>query len=156
MNREVALVGGVGLGAALMYVFDPDRGKRRRALVPDKAEAAGNKVSDRAGKMRRDLSNRAYGIVAETKSIFQHAEVSASATRLAASSPRLLAFCVAARPWQVLFDVSGSMSEAKTAQAKQALAGFIQTSHPLDEFFLISFDSQAHLLLAGSRDGDAV
>jgi Ca-activated chloride channel family protein len=56
----------------------------------------------------------------------------------------------------VVFDISGSMSEAKTAQAKQALAGFIQTSHPLDEFFLVSFDSQAHLLLAGSRDGDAV
>ncbi len=59
-----------------MYVFDPDRGKRRRALIRDKAEAAGNKVSDKAEKMRRDLSNRAYGIVAETKSIFQHDEVS--------------------------------------------------------------------------------
>jgi len=56
----------------------------------------------------------------------------------------------------VVFDVSGSMSEAKTAQAKQALAGFIQTSHPRDEFFLVSFDSQAHLLLARSRDADAV
>ena len=56
----------------------------------------------------------------------------------------------------VVFDVSGSMSEAKIAQAKQALAGFIQTSHPLDEFFLVSFDSQAHLLLDRSRSGDAV
>ncbi len=56
----------------------------------------------------------------------------------------------------VVFDVSGSMSEAKIAQAKQALAGFIQTSHPLDEFFLVSFDSQAHLLLDRSRAGDAV
>src|SRR5882724_741010 len=56
----------------------------------------------------------------------------------------------------VVFDISGSMSEGKTAQAKQALAGFIQTSQPLDEFFLVSFDSQAHLLLARSRDGDAV
>jgi Ca-activated chloride channel family protein len=56
----------------------------------------------------------------------------------------------------VVFDVSGSMNEAKTAQAKQALAGFIQTSHPRDEFFLVSFDSRAHLLLARSRDGDAV
>src|SRR5882762_7359284 len=56
----------------------------------------------------------------------------------------------------VVFDVSGSMSEAKTARAKQALAGFIQTSHPRDEFFLVSFDSRAHLLLARSRDGDAV
>jgi Ca-activated chloride channel homolog len=56
----------------------------------------------------------------------------------------------------VVFDVSGSMSEAKIARAKQALAGFIQTSHPLDEFFLISFNSQAHLLLDRSHDGDAV
>src|SRR6266404_606056 len=56
----------------------------------------------------------------------------------------------------VVLDVSGSMSEAKVAQAKQALAGFIQTSHPRDEFFLVSFDSRAHLLLARSRDGDAV
>ena len=56
----------------------------------------------------------------------------------------------------VVFDVSGSMSEAKIAQTKQALAGFIQTSHPLDEFFLVSFDSQAHLLLDRSRSGDAV
>ncbi|HZE72676.1 MAG TPA: VWA domain-containing protein [Pyrinomonadaceae bacterium] len=56
----------------------------------------------------------------------------------------------------VVFDISGSMSEGKTAQAKQALAGFIQTSQPLDEFFLVSFDSQAHLLLDRSRDGDAV
>ncbi|PYS66770.1 MAG: hypothetical protein DMF73_20920 [Acidobacteria bacterium] len=71
MNKGVALVGGVGLGAALMYIFDPDRGKRRRALIRDKVEAAGNKIGDKAEKMGRDLSNRAYGVVAETKSIFQ-------------------------------------------------------------------------------------
>ena len=51
MNKGVALVGGVGLGAALMYIFDPDRGKRRRALIRDKVEAAGNKANDLAGKM---------------------------------------------------------------------------------------------------------
>ena len=75
MNKGVALVGGAGLGAALMYIFDPDRGKRRRALIRDKVEAAGNKVSEKAEKMGRDLKNRAYGVVAETKSIFQHDEV---------------------------------------------------------------------------------
>ena len=75
MNKSLALVGGVGLGAALMYVFDPDRGKRRRALLRDKVEAAGNEISDKAEKMGRDLKNRAYGVVAETKSIFQHDEV---------------------------------------------------------------------------------
>ncbi len=30
------LLGGAALGAAAMYVFDPDKGKRRRALVRDK------------------------------------------------------------------------------------------------------------------------
>lgn len=51
MNKAVALIGGAGLGAALMYIFDPDRGKRRRAVIRDKVEAAGNKLSDTADKM---------------------------------------------------------------------------------------------------------
>ena len=75
MNKKAALVGGVGLGAALMYLFDPDRGRRRRALIRDKAEGAAHKAGDYAGKMSRDLRNRAYGMVAETKSLFRHEEV---------------------------------------------------------------------------------
>ena len=75
MNKGAAVVGGVGLGAALMYLFDPDRGKRRRALIRDKFEAAGNKAGCYAGKMSRDIRNRAYGVVAETKSIFKHDEI---------------------------------------------------------------------------------
>ena len=76
MNKGVALVGGLGLGAALMYVFDPDRGKRRRALIRDKVDAAAHKMSNAAEKASRDISNRAYGMVAETKTIFRHEEVS--------------------------------------------------------------------------------
>lgn len=75
MNNKTAIVGAVGLGAALMYFFDPDRGRRRRALVRDKVEAAGNKVDIYAGKMSRDIRNRAYGVVAETKALFTHEEV---------------------------------------------------------------------------------
>src|SRR5437867_6971449 len=75
MNKGAALVGGVGLGAALMYLFDPDRGKRRRALIRDKVEAAGNKATCYAGKMKRDIRNRAYGVVAETKSVFKQEDV---------------------------------------------------------------------------------
>lgn len=70
MNKRAAIVG-VGVGAALMYFFDPDRGRRRRALVRDKVESAGNKAQDYAEKMGRDLSNRAYGMFAETKSILR-------------------------------------------------------------------------------------
>lgn len=74
MSKKAALVG-VGVGAALMYFFDPDRGQRRRTLVRDKVEAAGNKASDYAEKMGRDLRNRAYGMVEETKALFRHEEV---------------------------------------------------------------------------------
>lgn len=74
MNKKAALVG-VGVGAALMYFFDPDRGEHRRTLVRDKVEAAGNKASDYAEKMGRDLRNRAYGMVEETKALFRHEEV---------------------------------------------------------------------------------
>jgi osmotically-inducible protein OsmY len=75
MNKGAALVGGVGIGAALMYFLDPDRGKRRRALVRDKVEATGNKVGSYAEKVSRDIRDRAYGVVEEAKSLLHHEEV---------------------------------------------------------------------------------
>jgi Ca-activated chloride channel family protein len=56
----------------------------------------------------------------------------------------------------VLFDVSGSMSGEKIQKARKALARFINSSHPNDEYFLIAFNSRAQLLLDRTRDGDAV
>lgn len=75
MNKGVALVGGLGLGAALMYFLDPDRGKRRREVVRDKVESAGNKVGSYADKMSRDIRTRASEVVSEAKSLFLHEEV---------------------------------------------------------------------------------
>jgi Ca-activated chloride channel family protein len=56
----------------------------------------------------------------------------------------------------ILFDTSGSMSGKKIERAKQALARFVETSHPKDEFFLITFDSRPRLVLDGTRDADAL
>jgi Uncharacterized protein containing a von Willebrand factor type A (vWA) domain len=56
----------------------------------------------------------------------------------------------------ILFDVSGSMSGEKIARARKALERFINTSHPMDEYFLIAFNSRAQLLLDRTRDGEAV
>ena len=56
----------------------------------------------------------------------------------------------------VIFDVSGSMGGGKVLRARNALAKFIQTSHDSDEYFLIAFNSSAHLLLDKTRDGNAV
>lgn len=71
MNKKIALVGGLGLGAALMYLFDPDRGRGRRALIRDKAEGAANKAGEYAEEVSRDLRNRAHEVVAEAKAIFK-------------------------------------------------------------------------------------
>jgi len=76
MRKGVALVGGLGLGAVLMYVFDPDRGKGRRAVIRDKVDSAAHKIGDAAEKMGRDISHRAQGVMAETKSLFRQDQVS--------------------------------------------------------------------------------
>lgn len=56
----------------------------------------------------------------------------------------------------IVFDTSGSMSEGKIIQAKEALARFIRTSKDDDEFFLVDFNTRARLLLNKTRDSDAV
>lgn len=56
----------------------------------------------------------------------------------------------------ILFDVSGSMSGDKIVHSRQALERFISTSHPMDEYFLIAFNSRAQLLLDRTRNGEAV
>jgi len=69
MIRAIAILGGVGLGAALMYLFDPSGGGRRRALIRDKAVGLSNDASDALGSKGRDLRNRAKGVLHEAKSL---------------------------------------------------------------------------------------
>ncbi|HEV3469850.1 MAG TPA: BON domain-containing protein [Pyrinomonadaceae bacterium] len=69
------LLGGAALGAGVMYMLDPDRGNRRRALCRDQLVSAGNRTSMYAGKLSRDLRNRAQGLVAETRARLRHDEV---------------------------------------------------------------------------------
>jgi Ca-activated chloride channel family protein len=56
----------------------------------------------------------------------------------------------------ILFDISGSMSNEKITRARKALERFINTSHPMDEYFLIAFNKRAQLLMDRTRDGEAV
>lgn len=67
-RNPLTLLGGLGLGAGLMYLLDPDGGRRRRALARDKA-VHGLKVSGRAlRKTSVDVGNRTRGLVAEAGS----------------------------------------------------------------------------------------
>ena len=75
-DRALSIIGGIGVGAALMYFFDPDRGTRRRGLVRDQIVHALNKTGDALDTTARDLRNRARGAVAETRARFQGEEAS--------------------------------------------------------------------------------
>ena len=76
MTRKLfLLLTGVGIGAGLMYLLDPDRGRRRRALIRDKIEHATNEAEELAGKTSRDLRNRAQGVMAEIESSFTDEDI---------------------------------------------------------------------------------
>jgi hypothetical protein len=60
------MIKGMGLGAGLMYFFDPDSGRWRRALVRDQLVSAGHDLEDLVGASARDLKNRARGVAAES------------------------------------------------------------------------------------------
>lgn len=60
----------VGAGMALMYFLDPNRGAKRRAMIGDQIYSAAHKLPDAVDVTARDLSNRAYGIWAETTRMF--------------------------------------------------------------------------------------
>ena len=62
--RPWNLLSAAGLGAAGMYLLDPRRGRRRRAMLRDKAVHTGRVVDDAAGVVRRDAWNRTRGLFA--------------------------------------------------------------------------------------------
>jgi len=70
MNRGLALGAGLGIGTGVMYLFDPDRGKRRRALLRDKLVWMQRKTDECIQVTARDLNNRASGIAASIQSRF--------------------------------------------------------------------------------------
>jgi uncharacterized membrane protein len=50
-----------------MFLFDPDRGRRRRHRLEDRTRSAVGTVEDLAGKARRDVTNRAHGLAARAR-----------------------------------------------------------------------------------------
>lgn len=65
MSRINWILGGVALGAITMFLLDPDKGRRRRALARDKMYSAAIRTGKRIDAKSRDLVNRAKGLRAE-------------------------------------------------------------------------------------------
>ncbi len=67
MARLKSMLGGMGLGAMLMYMFDPQRGRRRRSVTRDRMLSALRDGMRGLDVGRRDLGNRMRGQVAEMR-----------------------------------------------------------------------------------------
>jgi hypothetical protein len=70
MKNAWAILGGLGAGAALMYLMDPQRGNQRRALIRDKASSWSKKTREAIDTKARDLRNRAQGMLHEGEAMF--------------------------------------------------------------------------------------
>lgn len=68
LAADIAVAAGVGAG--LMYLFDPNRGRARRARLAEQASAMCRRNTIAAGKVIEDFGNRARGAVAEMRSAF--------------------------------------------------------------------------------------
>lgn len=75
MSDQGKLIGGALAGAGLMFLLDPDRGTRRRALLRDRAARARHKLGDGLEATARDIGNRARGSAAELRSRFRKEDV---------------------------------------------------------------------------------
>ena len=66
-----ALLGGLGLGALVMFLGDPQAGRRRRARLRDQATHAARKIHDGADVVARDARNRLDGLAALSRNGWQ-------------------------------------------------------------------------------------
>ncbi len=70
MKRLEGFLGGIALGAGLMFLLDPSSGRRRRHLIRDRLGRSGRDLSDAADTTMTRIRNRAQGLMAETRGRF--------------------------------------------------------------------------------------
>lgn len=74
MHMNQLLIG-TGVGMLAAFMLDPDRGRRRRALVGDQLRRARHKAGDAMGATARDIGNRSAGVVAAARGRFAKEDV---------------------------------------------------------------------------------
>jgi hyperosmotically inducible protein len=67
MNTVMRLATALAAGAAIMYYFDPEAGRRRRAMARDKSVGAGRDVQDLVRTRSKQATDRLQGAAARTR-----------------------------------------------------------------------------------------
>lgn len=70
MSRTASILGGAGLGALFMYFFDPQEGRRRRALIRDQAAHLGHLIGEGSQAAEDDFGHRIQGLIADIGELF--------------------------------------------------------------------------------------
>src|SRR5438093_8270350 len=73
-HRVWAVVASFALGAAAMYFTDPDKGRRRRAIIRDRSRSAVAEILDFVNVAARDAAHRAQGVRAQAQRQVDHGE----------------------------------------------------------------------------------
>ena len=58
---------GLAVGALAMFIFDPQQGRRRRAIARDKAMHYSREAGRIVSSTSQDLKNRAYGLAKDAE-----------------------------------------------------------------------------------------
>jgi uncharacterized membrane protein len=69
-KEELAMANGLvylGLGAAIMYLMDPQAGRKRRADLKNQFDATARRIERGKEVIVRDATNRAHGLLVETR-----------------------------------------------------------------------------------------
>ncbi len=103
INLAVAAV----TGAALMYLFDPQHGARRRAMLKDKAEAGGHDLSDYAQAQAKRVLDRARGLSARARTYAATGEKTRSDDYEIGERIRARLGHVVSHPGAICVDVAG-------------------------------------------------
>lgn len=69
MNRAGIAITSLGVGAAAMYLADPERGRRRRARIRDVGVHGSHVLKDAAISTSRDVENRLIGAAARGRTL---------------------------------------------------------------------------------------
>jgi hypothetical protein len=74
----MTFISGFSLGAGVLYFFDPDVGRRHRAMLRDRFLSSTRGVGQHLQTTARDAAHRTQGLVAEARARLRHEDVSDS------------------------------------------------------------------------------